>query len=113
MAAMLSVIDTVSSVLSVFIQDSGSEDLSNLDMILMSLMSSYSEVGLLDEISVTIQRQVEEDVLTNLWHLHTCLNQLCLEYETKVFTRISTYPGRSSPVSIVTHKCPEEGPRRS
>ena len=54
MAAMLSVIDTVSSVLSVFIQDSGSEDLSNLDMILMSLMSSYSEVGgLLDEISVT------------------------------------------------------------
>ena len=79
----------------------------------MSLMSSSSEVGgLLDEILVIRQRLVEEDVLTNLRHLHICLNQLCLEYETKVFTRISTYPGKSSPVSIATHECPRGRPKK-
>lgn len=54
MAAMSSVVDTVSSAISVCTQHSGSEDLSDLDMILTSLMASSSQVGiLLDEILIT------------------------------------------------------------
>ena len=103
MAAMSSVVDTVSSVISVCTQHSGSEHLSDLDMILTSLMASSSQVGtLLDEILVTRQREVEDDALTNLRQLHRCLNQLCLEYETKLLTRMAIYPEpRGRPKKII------------
>ena len=74
------VVDSVSSVISQCrsMEHSGSGDLSDLDM------SSSSQVGvLLDEILVTRRRHVVEEVVIVLRQLHMCLNQLCLEYETK------------------------------
>ena len=97
MAAISDVVDAVLSVLSACMQHSRNDDVSYVDMTLMSLISDSSQVGiLLDEILVTLTRQVDEEVLSNLRQLHVCLNQLCLEYETKLFVMMS---GRSPPVS--------------
>ena len=78
-------------------EHSASGDISDLDMIQASFMSTSSQVGmLLDEILVTRQRRVEEEVLTVLRHLHICLNQQCVEYETKLFIAMSTSPVRNT-----------------
>ena len=86
-----SLIDTVSSVVSECLHHTGSEDLSFLDLTLTSLVSCSSQVGsFLDDILVTRRRQVDEDVVLDLRQLHIiCLNQLCLQYETKLFTCLS------------------------
>ena len=56
----------------------------------MSLISSSSRVGsFLDEILITRQRQMDADVVSDLRQLHICLNQLCLQYETRLFIHIS------------------------
>ena len=91
------VVESVYSAISLCTEHSASGDISDLDMILASYMSTSSQVGmLLDEILVTRQRRVEEEVLTVLRHLHICLNQLCVEYEKKLFIAMSTSPGRNT-----------------
>ena len=90
MADIDTVIDAVSSVVSQCSSHSGSEDLAGLDMDLVSLISASIQVGgLLDEILVTRTRDVDRSVLTDLRQLHLCLNQLCLEYQTKLFNHMS------------------------
>ena len=104
---MADVVDAVLSVLSACMEHSGNDDVSYVDMTPLSLISASSQVGiLLDEILVTRTRQVVEEVLSSLRQLHLCLNQLCLEYETKLFVMIS---GRSPPVSTTVTR---EGRRR-
>ena len=102
MAAVSSVVDAVvDNVISqcTSMEHSGSGDLSDLDMI----MSSSSPVGvLLDKMLVTRQRHVEEEVLRQL---HMCLNQLCLEYETKLFIVMLMSPGRSAVSTTATSEC--------
>ena len=90
MCELQSLIDTVSSVVSECLHHSVSEDLSNPDLILTSLLSCSSQIGsFLDEILVTRQRQVDEGVLVDLRQLHICLNQLCLHYEAELFIHLS------------------------
>lgn len=92
------VVDAVLSAVSQCSSHSGSSDIQQLDMDLVSLIFASSQVGtLLDEILVTRQRDVDPRVLADLRHLHMCLNQLCLEYETKLFDSMSgvSNPGRS------------------
>ena len=80
MSDLQALIDTVSSVIADCRHLSGSEDLAQLDIILTSLISTSSQVGnFLDEILVTRQRQVDEEVVAELRQLHLCLNQLCLQ----------------------------------
>ena len=87
---MRSIVDSVSSVVSQCLSHSGSTDMAQLDMDLISLMSASSQVGdLLDEILVTRQIEVDGSVLADLRRLHLCLNQLCLEYQTKLFNSMS------------------------
>ena len=103
MAAVSSVVDAVVDNVCTSMEHSGSGDLSDLDMILVSIMSSSSQVGvLLDKMLVTRQRHVEEEVLRQL---HMCLNQLCLEYETKLFIVMSMSPGRSAVSTTATSEC--------
>ena len=109
------VVDSVSSVISQCrsMEHSGSGDLSDLDMILVSIMSSSSQVGvLLDEILVTRQRHVVEEVVIVLRQLHMCLNQLCLEYETKLFIVMSMSPGRSAVSTTATSECTRGRPKK-
>ena len=92
----LDIVDSVASVLSECMQYSGNEDLSDMDMILLSLRSSSSHVGnLLDEILVTRQRQMQDDDVANLMQLRICLSELCLQYETKLLFRLSQNPTHS------------------
>ena len=72
MAAFSTVIDFVSSTISRCIQCIGSEDLSDLDMILLSLSSSSAQIGaLLDEVLVTGERHIQDDALMDLRQLAT------------------------------------------
>ena len=91
-------VESVASVLLECRQYSGTENVSGLDYILLSLRSNCSHVGnLLDEISVTRQRQVEDGVVAELLQLRMCLNELCVQHETKLLFKISMDPtqGRS------------------
>lgn len=73
-----------------------------LDMDLVSLISASTQVGsLLDEILVTRQRDVEGRVLADLRQLHMCLNQLCLEYQTKLFNSMSGVMTRLQVVRVL------------
>lgn len=105
MAAFSTVIDFVSFTISRCIQCIGSEDLSDLDMILLSLSSSSAQIGgILDEVLVTRERHIEDDALTDLRQLHLCLNQLYMEYETKLFyryRRTTTQSPRGRPKKII------------
>ena len=61
------------------------ETLSELDRFLWSLRICSCELGdLLDDILVVGQLQVDENDVNNLRQLHICLNQLYVEYETKL-----------------------------
>ena len=64
------------------------------------------DVSYVDEILVTRTRQVEKEVLSSLRQLHVCLNQLCLEHETKLFVMMS---GRSLPVSTTVTREGQRG----
>ena len=87
---MESVMDAVSSTVSQCSSHSGSADLAQLDFNIVSLISASSQVGgLLDDILVTGQIDVNGSVLADLRQLHMCLNQLCLEYQTKLFNIMS------------------------
>ena len=90
MVDIKNVIDIVSVIVSQCSSHSGSSEVPQLDMDLLSLISASTQVGsLLDEILVTRQRDVEGRVLADLRQLHMCLNQLCLEYQTKLFNSMS------------------------
>ena len=92
-------VESVASVLLECRQYSGTENVSGLDYILLSLRSSCSHVGnLLDEILVTRQRQVEDGVVAELLQLRTCLNELCVQHETKLLFKISMDPTQSRSV---------------
>ena len=83
MAEFSAVVDHVSSVIARCIECAGNEDIADLDFILTFLVSSSTELGeLLDEVLVTRERHVDENVLTRLRDLRICLSQL---YETKLF----------------------------
>ena len=87
MATTEGVIDYVSSVI---LQCTQTFDIAYLDINLTSLMYSSFQVGdLLNDILVTRQFSVEEETLSNLNELHRCLNQLCLEYERKIYVKAS------------------------
>ena len=90
MATIGGIFDDVSSIIFQCIQASKNEDIAVLDSNLTSLMHASFQVGdLLNEVLVLRQISIEEETLSNLNELRCCLNQLCLEYERKIYLRLS------------------------
>ena len=91
----LSLVDRISAVLSqcMNLEENDQE----LDNIILQLRLSLAEIGeLLDRVLLTNELHLESSIVQQLQELQSCLNQLCVQYETRVLLCQSdrTTPGR-------------------
>ena len=90
-------------------QLSGREDLPEVDRLVLSLKLASVELGILLSGDVSQDDDDEDELERNLNQLHVCLNQLCLQYETKLLFLLPMNPAHR--VSSLTHSgrgCPRK-----